>query len=103
MKKWTEQKDWGNSMIHAFKCAGFTSITLFQYPKSDDNYGFYLEADGYSNWIGYTKKSVYDFCKNIMNRNEWLGIVRLYREKYELKMSWHEYLMEFYYPPTRIK
>lgn len=34
---------------------------------------------------------------------KWLNIIKDYRKKYEEEMPWHEYLMEFYYPPEKIK
>jgi len=43
-------------MIVALTSCGFKNITLYKYPKSNPDYGYFLEADGFSNWIGYTKK-----------------------------------------------
>ena len=34
---------------------------------------------------------------------EWGKILLDYRTNHDHKMAWHEYLSEFYYPPTRIK
>ncbi len=36
-------------------------------------------------------------------QSEWFRIVRIYRNRYEKEYAWWEYLMKFYFPPTRIK
>lgn len=64
----TEDKHPNHILVKALKTKGYTDIFLVFAPRFCVDYGWTLNSDQFSGWIGFNKKEALEFIKEMSTR-----------------------------------